>query len=107
MASKYSTAELVGVMLKQDLNGQYHVENTALQLADFHSWRVGKHTKGKLRGPGQIFLTEQNMAVALVEVKSLSFKNRHDFTVMGRFTNETLPDEQFNAALQKYLSLEA
>lgn len=105
MASKYATAQLIGVMLKQDVNGQYHVENTALQLADFHSWRIGKHTKGKLRAPGQIFLTEQNMAVALIESKSLSFKNRHEYTVMGRFTNEVLPDDQFNVILQKYLHL--
>ncbi|QIL50669.1 hypothetical protein G7084_04675 [Weissella coleopterorum] len=106
MASKYPTAQLVGVMLQQDVNGRYYAEKSSLYLADFHSWRIGKHTKGKLREPGQIFLTEQNMAVVLVEIKPLSFKDRHEYTVMGRFTGTALPNDQFNIILKNYLNLE-
>ena len=69
MASKYPTAELVGVVMTQTNSGQYEPKETQLDMNAFHSWRIGKHTKGKLQEPGQLFLTENNLVVMLVAIK--------------------------------------
>lgn len=101
MADKYNTVELIGVMMVQNNNGQFVPEKEKLTRADFHSWRIGKHTKGKLGKPGQLFLTENNLPVLLVAVKPLAFKDRHGFTSMGRFTT-TFADPK---ALQEVLDV--
>lgn len=85
MANKYPTAELVGAVMAQTNSGQYEPKETQLDMNAFHSWRIGKHTKGKLQEPGQLFLTENNLVVMLVAIKPLAFKNRHDITPMARF----------------------
>lgn len=83
---KYDTAILNGLPVREDASGKAVVE----EGAKVHHWRIGKHTKGKLGKPGQIFLTEQNQKVVLVSVEKLAFKDRHDYTPMGRFTKETM-----------------
>lgn len=84
---KYETAILFGKPLQEDASGQLFVEPNE----KVHPWRIGKHTKGKLIGPGQVFLTEQNQKVLIVRVEALAFKNRHDYQPMGRFTKVVLP----------------
>ncbi|MBS9334794.1 hypothetical protein LQZ24_01910 [Fructobacillus sp. M1-13] len=84
--SKYETAILIGQPLTEDASGKLFVAEGEKS----HPWRIGKHTKGKLLGPGQVFLTEQNQKVRLAKVEPLSFKDRHDYQPMGRFTKEML-----------------
>ncbi|KRN31207.1 DUF7671 family protein [Weissella halotolerans] len=55
MASKYKTAELVGVVLEQTNSGRYQPKDQPLTPTSFHSWRIGKHTRGQLLEPGQLF----------------------------------------------------
>lgn len=85
MADKYPTAELIGVVVQQNNDGGYKPQKWPLTLSDFHSWRIGKHTKGKLADVGQLFLTENGLTVMLVAVNELVFKKRHTITPMGRF----------------------
>ncbi len=94
MVQKYPTAELVGLVLTQTVNGEYVPKMPVSR----HSWRIGKHTKGKLdksNQRGQLFFTEKNMPVALLEVRPLAFTDRHDFQPIARFTNKQikLPSE--------------
>lgn len=105
MASKYPTMELIGVKLVQNENGKRQLSHQPLTSADFHSWRIGKHTKGRVGQPGQIFLTEQNFEIVLVDTKPLSFKDRHTVTPMGRFTKEQVTPELINTLKQEYQAI--
>lgn len=105
MDDKYPTAELVGVVMTQTNSGDYEPQVQDLQAADFHSWRIGKHTKGKLGQPGQLFLTENNLTVMLVAVKDLAFKQRHTITPMGRFLTTKVDDNQLQKILAFYEKL--
>lgn len=102
MADKYPTKELIGVVLEQTNSGNYLPKNATLTAADFHSWRIGKHTKGKLGAAGQIFLTENNQLIALVATKDLAFKNRHTITPMGRFLKESVDDDLLARLAQQW-----
>ncbi|WP_373751586.1 DUF7671 family protein [Weissella soli] len=102
MADKYPTAELIGVVMTQNNSGQYEPQNTPLTPADYHSWRIGKHTKGKLGQPGQLFLTENNLIVMLVAVHKLRFQDRHAISPMGRFLSESVPAAQATAIITHY-----
>lgn len=81
---KYETAILTGYPLTEDSSGNLFVAEGSQE----HDWRIGKHTKGKLLGEGQVFLTEQNQKVLLTAVRPLAFKDRHDYQPMGRFTKD-------------------
>ncbi|MDR3191336.1 MAG: hypothetical protein LBT80_09210 [Lactobacillaceae bacterium] len=102
MADKYPTAELIGVVMTQTNSGQFIPQNQPLTPADFHSWRIGKHTKGKPGQPGQLFLTENNLTVMLVATKALRFQDRHAITVMGRFLSTQAAPEIIQQVLAKY-----
>jgi len=102
MADKYPTARLIGVVMTQTNNGTYEPQNTPLTAADFHSWRIGKHTKGKLGQPGQLFLTENNLTVMLVRSETLAFKERHDVTPMARFMSVNVSADILQAVLTQY-----
>jgi hypothetical protein len=102
MADKYPTARLTGVVMTQTNNGTYEPQNSPLTSADFHSWRIGKHTKGKLGQPGQLFLTENNLTVMLVRSEKLAFKDRHEITPMARFMSVNVSDEILHAVLNDY-----
>lgn len=102
MADKYPTAELIGVVMTQSNSGDFEPKENPLTPADFHSWRIGKHTKGKLGKPGQLLLTENNLTVMLVETKKLAFKDRHAITPMGRFMMTTVSDEVVTSVLAQY-----
>ncbi|SCC04502.1 DUF7671 family protein [Weissella bombi] len=102
MANKYPTAELVGVVMKQANTGEYIPKEDQIDVQPFHSWRIGKHTKGKLLEPGQLFLTENNLIVMLVAIKPLAFKNRHTINPMARFLTTTVSETVKNQLLTNY-----
>lgn len=102
MASKYKTAELVGVVLEQTNSGRYQPKDQPLTPTSFHSWRIGKHTRGQLLEPGQLFLTENGFTVTLVAVKDLSIRERHQFAPIARFLKTTLPQDQLTAIVSAY-----
>ncbi|MBC6498335.1 hypothetical protein H7R52_03570 [Weissella confusa] len=50
----------------------------------------------------QLFLTENNLTVMLVETKKLAFKDRHEITPMGRFMTTSASDDVVATVLAQY-----
>lgn len=90
MKAKYKVEEYIGVPVEQDQGGHYVIKNKDFSL---HSWRIGRHTKGKFKQLGQVFLTENNLMVAVIAMKPVAYKDRHAITPMARFTSEVISDE--------------
>lgn len=88
--AKYPVTEYIGVPVEQNDSGQYVVKDVAPQ---FHSWRTGRHTKGKLKQLGQVFLTENHLTVAVIETKPVAYKDRHEITSMARFTSDFISED--------------
>ncbi|USS84757.1 hypothetical protein M3M35_05475 [Fructilactobacillus myrtifloralis] len=93
MGAQYRVLRLVGVPVVQTANGQYAIKRDHNQHFKLHEWRIGKHTKGHYQGPGQLFLTEQQMRVAIVAAFDVSFKKRHRYQPMARFLTDCAPAE--------------
>ncbi|MDF7637081.1 hypothetical protein PT274_02210 [Leuconostocaceae bacterium ESL0958] len=85
--STYHTAYYDCLPVAEIGPGQYQ----PLPQAAVHQWRIGKHTKGRFQGPGQIALTEKKMRLVILAEHPLKFKDRHDYQPLGRFTKETMP----------------
>jgi len=96
MATKYPTLELIGVVVSPTNNGGF----TPKTPITTHSWRIGKHTKGKFKNLGQLFLTENQQTVVIVETKDLKFNARHEITPMSRFLTTSLDSNQFEELQQ-------
>lgn len=88
MKGKYAVNQYVGVPVAANASGQYEIKREPDGDFKLHSWRTGKHSKGKYQGVGQIFLTENNLKVAVVAAYPVPFKERHQFTPMQRLTSE-------------------
>lgn len=83
-SAKYPVEKYLGTPVIQDKNGKY-VKKDGVKAS---YWRIGKHTKGKFKQVGQIFLTENNLPIAIEKAEPLAFKDRHDYVALQRFTNE-------------------
>ncbi|GAW98992.1 DUF7671 family protein [Secundilactobacillus mixtipabuli] len=97
--AKYPVQEYIGVPVEQDDSGQYIIRDK--QNFQLHSWRTGRHTKGKLKKIGQVFLTENHLTVAVVATQPVAYKDRHSITPMQRFTSEYVSDELIQLAKAK------
>lgn len=89
MKNKYSVTRYYGVPVSYDKSGNYIFEEDV----KVHSWRNGKHTKGSFQGIGQLFLTENNLLVAIVDFEKIKFKDRHTLVPFERFTKESVSNE--------------
>ncbi|HAT53999.1 MAG TPA: hypothetical protein DCW31_01910 [Lactobacillus sp.] len=89
MKGKYEVTRFVGIPMTTDDSGTYVVSGDGKP----HEWRVGKHTKGKFEHLGQLFLTENNLMVAIIAAYPVAFKERHQWTPMQRFTSESVSEE--------------
>lgn len=89
MKNKYPVTRYYGVPVNYDKSGNYIFE----EGVKVHAWRNGKHTKGKFQGLGQLFLTENNLLVAIVGFEKMKFKDRHTLAPFERFTKESVPKE--------------
>ena len=78
----YEVFKYTGVPVENDASGNYIVK----QNAKPNIWRTGKHTKGKFNELGQIFLTENNLPIAVTAAVEIPFKQRHEYTPMQRWT---------------------
>lgn len=96
MKGKYEVIQFVGVPLEMDDSGNYQIKLDNRGNYKTHDWRIGKHTKGKFQGIGQVFITENNLPVAIVKAIPLSFKERHAYTPMQRFTNQFIDEKVLN-----------
>ncbi|GAK48623.1 hypothetical protein LOSG293_420090 [Secundilactobacillus oryzae JCM 18671] len=91
MKGKYEVNEYIGVPVTTNQSGAYVVDLPDSEVR-FHSWRTGKHTKGQLKQLGQVFLTENNLAIAVIATQPIAFKDRHEYTPMQRFTSAFIND---------------
>lgn len=80
---KYPTEKIIGLVVEQDPSGNYLPQAGAKP----HTWRIGKHTKGKFSELGQVFLTENGQAVAVIDRAPLAFNQRHDYQPLARWTS--------------------
>jgi len=92
MKAKYDVNQYVGVPVAANASGQYEIKREPDGDFKLHSWRTGRHSKGKYRGVGQIFLTENGLKVAVIAAYPVAYKDRHGFTPMQRLTSEFVSD---------------
>lgn len=101
MKAKYEVNQYVGVPVAANASGRYEIKREPDGDFKLHSWRTGRHSKGKYRGVGQIFLTENNLKVAVVAAYPVNYKDRHNFTPMQRLTSEFVDDQVVATAQQR------
>lgn len=90
---KYEVQKFTGIPVETDDNGKYQLKVDHNGDAKLHTWRTGKHTKGRYTHPGQLMLTENNLTVVILAAEPLAFKNRHTETPLQRFlTADVEPD---------------
>lgn len=99
MKGKYEVHEYVGIPLTTDNSGHYELKKDEQNEIHPHSWRTGKHTKGKFSHVGQILITENNLKVVIIAELPLTFKQRHNFTPLQRFTSERVDESVLTQGL--------
>ena len=92
---KYETHLFQGVFIEQNASGQFEPKVAATP----NVWRTGKHTKGQFKQIGQVFLTENGQAVAVLHQDKLAFNQRHEYTPLQRWTSEYVPVARLQAWL--------
>lgn len=91
--NQYDVQKFYGLPVENNNSGGYELKLDADGQAKIHTWRTGKHTKGKYRHPGQLLLTENNMMVMIVAAEPMAFKDRHSEVPCQRFlTVEVTPE---------------
>ena len=90
---QYKVLKLYGIPVDADPSGNYQLRADANDQIKVHSWRIGKHTKGKYTGPGQLMLTENNLTVVILKAEPMVFKDRHQEVPMQRFLTVQVTDE--------------
>lgn len=85
---QYPVFKYWGIPLQMDNSGQYQLKADPKGRILVHTWRQGKHTKGKFVQPGQVALTENNLAVVIVKSEKWPFKRRHEETPLQRILTQ-------------------
>lgn len=101
MKAKYDVNQYVGVPVQANASGTYEIKREPDGDFKLHSWRTGRHSKGKYRGVGQIFLTENHLKVAVIAAYPVAYKERHDYTPMQRLTSEFVSEKLVQVATEK------
>lgn len=82
---QYPVSRYTGLPVEDDGNGGYQLHYDANGQIRLHTWRTGKHTKGRFRRIGQLMLTENGLMVMIVKSEPMAFKDRHSEVPLGRF----------------------
>ncbi|BAP84719.1 hypothetical protein LOOC260_101410 [Paucilactobacillus hokkaidonensis JCM 18461] len=93
MKNKYEVQRYIGLPVVSDNSGHYMFKADEQGNTKAHSWRTGKHTKGKFKQVGQLLLTENNLLVAIIHAEPMAFKDRHSEVPLQRFTTEFISAE--------------
>lgn len=88
MKDKYEVNKYFGIPVTTNNSGDYVLKADDHGDVKIHTWRTGKHTKGKFKQPGQMLLTENNLMVMIVASEKMVFKDRHSEVPLQRFTSE-------------------
>jgi len=104
MKDKYDVSKYFGIPVNTDNSGTYQLKVDDYGGIKIHTWRTGKHTKGKFKQPGQLLLTENNLMVMIVAAEKMAFKDRHSEVPLQRFTSEFATEELLAQGLKIYSS---
>lgn len=96
---KYPVQKFTGLPVETDADGKYQLKVDQNGDAKLHTWRTGKHTKGKYQGPGQLMLTENNLTVVILAAEPMAFKDRHSETPLQRFLTARVEDDVLQQGL--------
>lgn len=96
---KYDVQKFTGIPVETDADGKYQLKFDQNGDAKLHTWRTGKHTKGKYEGPGQLMLTENNLTVVILAAEPMAFKDRHSETPLQRFLTAHVDDDVLQQGL--------
>lgn len=100
--NQYTVYKFFGLPVENNRSGGYELRLGSDGQAKIHTWRTGKHTKGKYRHPGQLLLTENNLMVMIVAAEPMAFKDRHSEVPCQRFLSVDV-DQKLLAKGQKIL----
>ena len=87
---KYDVQKFTGIPVETDASGKYQLKFDQNGEAKLHTWRTGKHTKGKFNHPGQLMLTE---------AEPMAFKDRHSETPLRRFLTVDVTEDVLKQGL--------
>ena len=76
--NQYEVKKFYGLPVENDRSVFWQLMQDFQGHIKVHTWRIGKHTRGKFQRPGQLLLTENNLTVMIVKAEPMAFKNRHD-----------------------------
>lgn len=93
LKDKYEVYRYTGIPVVKNRSGNYEFKTDESGQVKPHDWRTGKHTKGKFKRNGQVFLTEDNLFVTVIEVEKMPFNRRHTVTPLQRFTSEFINEQ--------------
>lgn len=91
---KYPVNKYYGLPVEDDGSGGFRFKGDANGQLKIHTWRTGKHTRGKYQRPGQLLLTENNLMVAIIAAEKMPFNHRHSETPCARMLSAYITDEQ-------------
>ena len=86
---KYDVQKFTGIPVETDASGKYQLKFDQNGEVKLHTWRTGKHTKGKFNHPGQLMLKAEPMA----------FKDRHSETPLQRFLTVDVTEDVLKQGL--------
>lgn len=96
---KYDVQKFTGIPVETDASGKYQLKFDQNCEAKLHTWRTGKHTKGKFKHPGQLMLTENNLTVVILKAEPMAFKDRHSETPLQRFLTVDVTEDVLKQGL--------
>lgn len=73
MGAKYHVLQFWGAPVFQDASGDYQLKLDQNQHCKLHQWRIGKHTKGTYRRPGQVFFDRKSSCRCHCDSKPVTF----------------------------------
>ena len=97
--NQYPVQKFTGIPVEPDAGGKYQLKVDQHGAVKLHTWRTGKHTKGKYQGPGQVMLTENNLPVVILAAEPMAFKDRHSETPLQRFLTVKVTDDVLQQGL--------
>lgn len=96
---KYDVQKFTGIPVETDASGKYQLKFDQNGKVKLHTWRTGKHTKGKFNHPGQLMLTENNLTVVILKAEPMAFKDRHSETPLQRFLTVDVTEDVLKQGL--------
>ncbi|WP_251545867.1 DUF7671 family protein [Limosilactobacillus caecicola] len=100
--NQYAVQKFYGLPVENNNSGGYELKVGSDGEAKIHTWRTGKHTKGKYRHPGQLLLTENNLMVMIIATERMAFKDRHSEVPCQRFLTATVDADLLAVGQQLY-----